>query len=170
MLPLCLIHCNCAVSYSVLAPMVILRNFLTEQNDILGESNWPKRNNKVTSIFFMSAQWNYIIAENFSLRRLFVSGEYLFCNWLNLYLQGIEIVYHPSWLWRYLPVPRASCGNLFNAAFIHCLSFPYLPGRNVSWHENPTARLLAILIIASLLILIPKASPVKLHSFLFALQ
>lgn len=149
--------------------MVILMNFLIEQNDILGESNWPKRNNKVTSTFFMSAQRNYIIAENFPLRRLFVSGEYLFCNWLNLYLQGTEIVYHPSWLWGYLPVPRASCGNFFTAAFIHCLSFPYLE-RTVYWHEHPTDHLLAILIIARLLILIPKASPVKLHSFLLALQ
>lgn len=57
------------LSYWVLSlsPMAIAVNFLLERGDILGESNLPKRNNKVTSIFFfMSAQWNYIIASNFS--------------------------------------------------------------------------------------------------------
>jgi len=70
-------------------------NFLIAQGDILGESNLPGRNNKVTNIFFMSAQWDYILALNFSLIRLLVFGEYLFWNWLNLYLQGIEIFCHP---------------------------------------------------------------------------
>ena len=82
-------------------------NFLIAQGAILGESNLPRRNNKVTSIFFMSAQWDYILALNFSLIRLLVFGEYLFCNWLNLYLQGIEIFLSPMIVLKAFTCPKS---------------------------------------------------------------
>ena len=104
--PMCLIHCNCAIYYSASGPMAIV-NFLIAQGDILGESNLPRRNNKVTSIFFMSAQWDYILALNFSLIRLLVFGEYLFFNWLNLYLQGIEIFLSPMIVLKTFTCPKS---------------------------------------------------------------
>lgn len=91
----CMIHSDWAVWYSDWSPMATVMNFLIAQGHSPGESNLPKRNNKVTRIFLMSAQWNWIIVLNFPLMRFLVSGECIFCNQSNLHLRGIETLKLP---------------------------------------------------------------------------
>ena len=128
----------------------------------------------------MSAQWNYIIALNFS--QWDFSGEYVFHNWLNLYLQGIEILYQLSLLWISLPVPRAR----EKCAHVLMLHLPLPRLTHICFEEMlavmncPTSYLLSqpghlmiakhficSLLTASLHMLISKASPVRFLSFFF---